>query len=199
VSTPAALRATPLTSCSTSRACGVAAWGGCLPLVWHTANGCADAPCRTNAETAYIISPAVGANFAMYIATMRANASAGQPPQGVERYPGASCSSSMLWAAQPDGLYREPHILAARSVGLRLRRFVFVLDGLLTAAEGAAGSATQLHAGDFAYIPPDSAVRCSLRDFGSRSWSCRPAVPIHDALSAIVQVDLQQRSRLPRL
>ena len=42
---------------------------------------------------------------------------------------------------------------------LAARRFVFVLDGLLMAAEGAAGSARLLHAGDFAYIPPDSAVR----------------------------------------
>ncbi len=44
-----------------------------------------------------------------------------------------------------------------------LCRFMFVLDGLLTAAEGAAGSARQLHAGDYAYIPPDSAVRWTLR------------------------------------
>ena len=46
---------------------------------------------------------------------------------------------------------------------LLLLRFVFVLDGLLTAAEGAAGSARRLHAGDFAYIPPDSAVRFATK------------------------------------
>ena len=41
--------------------------------------------CRKNAETAHLISAAVGANFAMYLATMHANSSAGQPASNVER------------------------------------------------------------------------------------------------------------------
>ena len=52
--------------------------------VWQLVS-CAGSMCRVNAETAYIISPAVGANFVMYIATMRANSSAGHPPTDVER------------------------------------------------------------------------------------------------------------------
>ena len=122
------------------------------------ANKYADAPCRTNAETAYIISPAVGANFAMYIATMRANASAPQPPQGIERYRHASHRAPCSGQRSPIA-HAESRSLDHTQSCLLPCRFVFVLDGLLTAAEGAAGSARLLHAGDFAYIPPDSAVR----------------------------------------
>lgn len=40
---------------------------------------------RKNADTAHLISAAVGANFAMYLATMHANSTAGQPASDVER------------------------------------------------------------------------------------------------------------------
>ena len=41
--------------------------------------------CRSKALTAHIISPGVGASFSMLLADMKAGATAGQPPPGVER------------------------------------------------------------------------------------------------------------------
>ena len=40
---------------------------------------------RQSALTAHLISPAVGASFAMYMADMKSGASSGLPPPGVER------------------------------------------------------------------------------------------------------------------
>lgn len=42
-------------------------------------------PGWTNATTAHIISPAVGANFAMLLVDMKAQARADRPPEGHER------------------------------------------------------------------------------------------------------------------
>lgn len=42
-------------------------------------------PGWTNATTAHIISPAVGANFAMLLADMKAHSRGERPPEGHER------------------------------------------------------------------------------------------------------------------
>ena len=42
--------------------------------------------CRLNSSTAHIISPAVGANFAMYMAKMNVGGKASSPTKGVERF-----------------------------------------------------------------------------------------------------------------
>ena len=39
-----------------------------------------------------------------------------------------------------------------------------MLDGLLTLSGGAAGAARALHAGDYAYMPPNSHIQCATVD-----------------------------------
>ena len=42
-------------------------------------------------------------------------------------------------------------------------RFVFILDGLLALSGGAAGTSRALHAGEYAYMPPDSHILCAAQ------------------------------------
>lgn len=62
--------------------------------------------CRQNAVTAHIISPAVGANFAMYMAKMSAGGSAAPAAPNVERW------VDTAWAKRASG---SAYLPAARS------------------------------------------------------------------------------------
>lgn len=59
------------------------------PTLWPL-TACIHPSHRQNALTAHTISPVVGANFAMYMVNMRANASSTAPAPGIERCGGGA-------------------------------------------------------------------------------------------------------------
>lgn len=58
-------------------------------------------PRWTNATTAHLISPAVGANFAMLLANMGPASSAAPPPEGHERWVGHVAAGRLCGCVGP--------------------------------------------------------------------------------------------------
>jgi (S)-ureidoglycine aminohydrolase len=83
--------------------------------------------------TAHLISPAVGANFAMYLANMGANSSAAAPAEGVERF-------FMVL----DGVVRL-HVAEQPAIELRANQFAYLPASLEHAVSSASGAGLVLY------------------------------------------------------